>query len=64
MAESEYLYRVIYNGNKIFEGDEDNARLMFKLINSSKLDKEEIQLQRAQLVWWNVPPENFQPGTT
>jgi len=35
MAESEYLYRVIYNGNKIFEGDEDNAKLMFKLINKS-----------------------------
>ena len=61
---SEYLYRVLYNGNKIFEGDEDNAKLMFKLMNNSKLTEEVVQLQRAQLVWWNVPPENFQPGTT
>lgn len=58
--DSEYLYRVIYKGSKVFEGDEENARLMVKLMSS----KEDIKLQRAQLVWWDVPPENFQGGTT
>lgn len=58
--DSEYLYRVMYKGHKVYEGDEDNARLMYKLMEN----KEEVKLQRAQLVWWDVPPENFTTGST
>jgi hypothetical protein len=58
--ESEYLYRILYKGAKVYEGDEDNAKLFFKLVSN----KEDLKLQRAQLVWWPAPPENFTLGST
>lgn len=58
---SEYLYRVSYRDGVIYEGtDEEGAKLMVRLLEH----KEDVKIERAELVWWPVPPEVVETGVT
>lgn len=62
--ETEYLYRVSHKGSSIFESKERKEVEFFAGLMS---EKQEITIERAELVWWPIPPEKSQSidlGTT